>query len=141
EASLSQAGRDRITRGPKPYGFVGLNPITLTPAGDAYINGPRPHEAFTRQILKFQMPSPYPYHVDKGDTYSIKSYLEMLRLISETGSLSKDEIASFIIPMVHFDMYDDVKERILEFRQRVESADRSKTNYNRIYDEIYTDEV
>jgi hypothetical protein len=65
----------------------------------------------------------------------------MLRLISETGSLSKDEIASFIIPMVHFDMYDDVKERILEFRQRVESADRSKTNYNRIYDEIYTDEV
>lgn len=141
EASLSQAGRDRVTRGPKSYGFVNLDPIALTPAGDAYINGPRPHEAFTRQIVKFQMPSPHPYHVDKGKTYSIKPYLEMLRLIQETGSLSKDEIAAFVMPMVHVNMYSDIKQRILDFRKLLVEADRSKTNYSRLYDKAYTEEI
>lgn len=57
---LDFKGRDRITRGPKALGLVELSPtIQLTNAGEAYLYGKRPYEIFTRQLLKFQLPSPY----------------------------------------------------------------------------------
>lgn len=54
------SARDRITRSPQGLGFVDLSPtIQLTEAGESFIHGNRPHEIFLRQLLKFQLPSPY----------------------------------------------------------------------------------
>ena len=56
----SFSARDRINRAPKALGFIDLAPkITLTNAGKAFVYGKRPQEAFLRQILKFQLPSPF----------------------------------------------------------------------------------
>ena len=54
------AARDRITRAPKALGFVDLKPvIQLTPAGKVLLRERRTHEIITKQLLKFQLPSPY----------------------------------------------------------------------------------
>lgn len=79
------SARDRITRAPKSLGFVDLKPvIKLTEAGNALVYGNRPKEIFLRQLLKFQLPSPY--HVEYKSiqgTFYIRPYLEILRLIRE----------------------------------------------------------
>ena len=137
---LDFKARDRITRAPKSLGLVNLSPqIALTEAGEAYLYGPRPHEIFTRQLLKFQLPSPY--HVDKGKTYWIRPYLELLRLIDELETLSKNEIAAFVTQLVHFRKYDEVKEKIRAFREAVKQLDRSKTRYNRYFHQVFSAEI
>ena len=84
------AARDRITRAPKALGFVDLKPtIELTEAGKQLVSEKRVHETITRQLLKFQLPSPY--HTDKQDRFYVKPYLEFLRLVKAVGSLSKTE--------------------------------------------------
>ena len=56
------SARDRINRAPKALGFINLKPhIELTEAGIAFVYGKRPQEIFLRQLLKFQLPSPYDY--------------------------------------------------------------------------------
>lgn len=60
ENDAAFSARDRINRAPKSLGFVRLSPtITLTPAGEALISSKRKDEVFLRQMLKFQIPSPY----------------------------------------------------------------------------------
>lgn len=139
DEDLALAARDRITRAPKALGFVRLDPISLTEAGDAYINGPRPSEAFTRQLLKFQFPSPN--HVDRGHNYWVRPYLELLRLTQELGYLSKDEIAAFVTELIHIDAYEGVKQKIKAFRASVEGIDRNKTNYANTFDDAYTRQI
>ena len=57
------AGRDRITRAVKSYGFIDLEPtVQLTEVGAELIKSKRPHEVFLKQMLKFQLPSYY--HTD-----------------------------------------------------------------------------
>jgi len=52
--------RDRINRAPKSLGFVTLSPtIELTAAGQEVIQTKRKEEIFLRQLLKFQLPSPF----------------------------------------------------------------------------------
>ena len=54
------SARDRINRAPKALGFVILSPtIQLTLAGEELVNSRRKEEIFLRQLLKFQLPSPY----------------------------------------------------------------------------------
>ena len=54
------SARDRINRAPKSLGFVTLSPtISLTPAGKLLLHSKRKEEIFLRQLLKFQVPSPY----------------------------------------------------------------------------------
>jgi hypothetical protein len=56
----SFSARDRINRAPKSLGFVVLSPdISLTPAGLELVNSRRKDEIFLRQLLKFQVPSPF----------------------------------------------------------------------------------
>ena len=57
------------------------------------MSGTRIDEAFTRQLLKFQLPSPYHTQSSKIE-FKVKPYLELLRLINDVGSLSKTEIAA-----------------------------------------------
>ncbi len=108
--------RDRINRAPKSLGFVDLKPtIQLTDAGKEYIYGPRPDEIFLRQLLKFQLSSPY--HVDKSGAYAAKPYLELIRLIFDLGGLTKTEIALFVIQLTNVSAYSEVKDKILAFRE------------------------
>ena len=57
---MAFSARDRINRAPKALGFVDLKPvIKLTKPGKQLIRGKRTEEVLLRQLLKFQLPSPY----------------------------------------------------------------------------------
>ena len=54
------SARDRITRGPKTLGLVNLKPvISVTDPGKMLFDDDLREEALLRQLLKFQLPSPY----------------------------------------------------------------------------------
>lgn len=123
------SARDRITRSPKGLGFVNLSPIIqLTEAGVAFVQGDRPHEIFLRQLLKFQLPSPY--HIEskkiKG-TFWGRPYLEIIRLIRELDYLTLDEFRIFVLQLTDYRNYDSVKNQILAFRkEKVNHKDQDK---------------
>lgn len=109
------AARDRITRAPKALGFVNLKPvIELTEAGKQLVSGKRIHETITRQLLKFQLPSPY--HTDKDNRFFVKPYLEFLRLVKTVGSLSKTETALFFLQLTQIGKFDEIVNKILKYR-------------------------
>jgi len=66
----------------------------LTQAGKLLLSGVRLDETFTRQLLKFQLPSPY-HTQSTALEFAVKPYLELIRLIYDLGSISKTEIALF----------------------------------------------
>jgi len=137
---LALKARDRITRGPKALGLVDIEPnVALTPAGYNYIYESFSDEAFTRQLLKFQLPSPF--HVDRKGTFFVKPYLELFRLIDDLGELSKDEIAAFAMQLIHLDKYEEIMNKIIEFRNVEKFIDRSKSNYDRFFDDQFTQEI
>jgi hypothetical protein len=134
------SARDRINRAPKALGFVDLSPtIQLTPAGDAFINGKRPHEAFTRQLMKFQLPSPF--HIDTSGGYFIKPYLELLRMVYVLDGLSKDEIALFFTELNHVQKFDSVKQKIIDFRNQRKALNRSKTSYAQLLSTTFENQI
>ncbi|WP_300569105.1 AlwI family type II restriction endonuclease [Flavobacterium sp.] len=109
------AARDRITRAPKALGFIDLKPtIQLTEVGKQLVSEKRSYEVITKQLLKFQLPSPY--HTDKQDLFFVKPYLEFLRLVKAVGSLSKTEIALFFLQITKVDKFDEVVAKINKFR-------------------------
>lgn len=114
----SFSARDRINRAPKALGFVDLKPyIELTDAGKALINGKRTQEIFLRQLLKFQLPSPF--HAENksiSGTFYIRPYLEILRLIRELNHLTFDELKIFGMQLTDYRKYDIIKNKILTFR-------------------------
>lgn len=112
------AARDRITRAPKSLGFVSLKPvIQLTKAGVDLINEKRLPELFTKQLLKFQLPSPY-HTQSKTIDFKVRPYLELLRLIYEIEYISKTEMALFFIQLTNYEKFDTIKNKILDFRTR-----------------------
>lgn len=115
------AARDRITRAPKALGFVQLKPfIQLTNAGNQLVDQKRLPELFTKQLLKFQLPSPY--HTQSPTVnFNVRPYLELLRLINELGSISKTEIALFFLQLVNYNKFDEIKKKILSFREKRKS--------------------
>lgn len=130
KGELDFKARDRINRGPKALGFVNLSPsIELTEAGKNFINGKRPEEILLKQLLKFQLPSPY--HKQKNSNFKIKPYLELLRLIHELDGLKKIEIAIFVIQLINIKDYEVIKNKILRFRNDLKTLDRQKTSYNK----------
>lgn len=116
------SARDRITRAPKALGFVDLKPnIVLTEAGQAFISGNRPQEIFLRQLLKFQLPSPY--HVENNNiagTFYIRPYLEIMRLVRELEYITFDELKIFVLQMTDYRQFDNIKAAILAFRDEKE---------------------
>lgn len=117
------SARDRISRAPKALGFVELKPvIRLTEVGRKFVYGKDPKPVFLRQLLKFQLPSPYhkEYSGISG-TFRIRPYLEMMRLIYELGMLSLDEIKIFALQLTNYQKYDEIKRRIRKFREKLES--------------------
>lgn len=123
------AARDRITRAPKAFGFVDLQPIVnLTLAGKILLSGKRTDETFTRQLLKFQLPSPY--HTQSTTIeFAVRPYLELIRLIYDLGSLSKTEIALFFSQLTHYNKYEEIVSKILNFRSQSKSFIGSRKTY------------
>ena len=113
------SARDRINRAPKALGFVDLKPqINLTDAGHALLFGKRPHEVFLRQLLKFQLPSPF--HVESAEisgTFYVRPYLEIMRLIRDLEFLTFDELKIFAVQLTDFRNFDLIKNKILKFRK------------------------
>lgn len=126
ENDPSFSARDRINRAPKAYGFVTLTPtIQLTPAGVELITAKRKQNVFFRQLLKFQLPSPYHRLKDNGADFYVKPFLEIFRLIRHFGSLKFDELQIFGMQLINYNYFDKIVEKIEQFR-----IDRAKTKKN-----------
>jgi len=132
------SARDRINRAPKALGFVILSPvIQLTPAGEELVNSRRKEEIFLRQLLKFQVPSPYHKPTIKAANFWIKPYLELFRLVRHFGSLKFDELRLFGLQLTDYRDFDHIVLKIEQFR--VEKA-QNQGNYRRFYQEyIYSE--
>lgn len=140
------AARDRITRAPKAFGFIDLQPnVKLTQAGELLLTEKRLDETFTRQLLKFQLPSPY-HTQSKTVNFAVKPYLELLRLIKDVGSLSKTEIALYFSQLTNIDKYDLIVSKIQNFRAESKKYVGSRKMYvaacfEKEIIEIFEDEI
>lgn len=134
------SARDRINRAPKSLGFVDLKPhIALTDAGQALISGKRPQEIFLRQLLKFQLPSPY--HIENRTiegTFYVRPYLELLRLVRELEYITFDELKIFAVQLTDYRKFDEIKAAILVFRAEKENH---RGEYKHFVNDIWTDAV
>ena len=134
------SARDRINRAPKALGFVDLKPhVELTEAGKAFVFGKRPQEVFLRQLLKFQLPSPF--HKENksiAGTFCIRPYLEILRLVRQLGFLTFDELKIFAVQLTDYQKYEAIKEKILAFRAEKEQR---KGEYKRYVSDTWTSAI
>lgn len=111
------SARDRINRSPKSLGFITLTPtINLTPAGIELVTAKRKDEIFLRQLLKFQVPSPFHKPSKNSAEFYVKPYLELFRLVRHFGSLKFDELMIFGLQLVDFREFDIVVSKINTFR-------------------------
>lgn len=113
------SARDRINRAPKALGFVDLKPkIKLTEAGENFISEKRTEEVLLRQLLKFQLPSPYHREPSEFEgIFCVKPYLEIFRLIYELGTISFDELMIFGMQLTHYNKFDSIVAEIRRFRR------------------------
>jgi len=141
------SARDRINRAPKALGFVTLSPVIgLTAVGQELIQTKRKEEIFLRQLLKFQLPSPYHKPTGKAATFWVKPYLEVFRLIRHFGSLNFDEIMLFGLQLVDYRIFDNIVAKIEQYRiARVHTGKNYKSFRNEYLTEelkaIYSDEI
>jgi hypothetical protein len=141
------SARDRINRAPKALGFVTLSPtIALTKAGQELIETKRKEEIFLRQLLKFQLPSPFHIPTEKATNFYVKPYLEMFRLIRHFGSLRFDEIMSFGLQLVDYRLFGSITAKIEQFRIEKATTELSYKafKHNQLQTElqtIYKDEI
>ena len=139
--------RDRVNRAPKALGLVDLKPvIKLTNAGKEYVYGPRPYDIFTKQLLKFQLHSPF--HADRDDRFSVKPYLEFMKFIKDLNGVTKTEMALFGIQLVSHANYEEIKHKIEKFRIEVKNRDKNisyKEHINRVFEcelrTVYSEEI
>lgn len=141
------SARDRINRAPKALGFVLLKPtIGLTRAGEALINSKRKEEIFLRQLIKFQVPSPYHKPTQKAAEFWVKPYLELFRLVRHFGSLRFDELRLFGLQLTDYREFDNIVLKIENFRaEKAQNKGRYKVFYkDYLYSElreIYADRI
>lgn len=133
------SARDRINRAPKALGFVILSPtIQLTPAGEELVNSRRKDEIFLRQLLKFQVPSPFHKPTENSAEFWVKPYLELFRLVRHFGSLKFDELMIFGLQLVDYREFDTIVEKINQFR--IAKA-QNEGNYKRFRSEYFDREL
>jgi hypothetical protein len=141
------SARDRINRAPKSLGFVTLSPtIQLTTAGQELIATKRKEEIFLRQLIKFQLPSPFHKPTDKAADFWVKPYLEIFRLIRYFGSLKFDEVQILGLQLVDYKLFGNIVAKIEKFR--IDKA-QNEQNYKKFRTEyllnelrtIYKDEI
>lgn len=117
------SARDRITRGPKSLGLVALDKIALTPAGAAFLDDTLFGEALLRQLLKFQLPSPF-HRAGKNvkGVFWVRPYLEILRLVDALGRLAFDELTLYAMQLTDYRRFEETVEAVRDFRIRKERA-------------------
>lgn len=141
------SARDRINRAPKALGFVVLSPtITLTPAGEELVNSRRKDEIFLRQLLKFQVPSPFHKPSENSAEFWVKPYLELFRLIRHFGSLKFDELMIFGLQLVDYRQFENVVSEINDFRTAKAQNEGNYKKFRAEYleselHEIYSDDI
>jgi len=124
---------------PKALGFVILSPtISLTDAGKELIQTKRKEEIFLRQLLKFQLPSPFHKPTIKSANFWIKPYLEIFRLVRHFGSLKFDEVQIFGIQLVDYKLFDNIVAKIEKFR--IDKA-QNEQNYKKFRAEYLFNEL
>lgn len=133
------SARDRINRAPKSLGFVVLKPkIKATPAGEQLIVSSRKDEIFLRQLMKFQIPSPYHNPSDSASHFYVKPYLEILRLIRTLGGLTFDELQIFGMQLVDYHLFNRVVSKIKKFRIKKKEF---KGNYKKFREQYLMSEL
>lgn len=122
---LAFSARDRINRGPKALGFVDIKPtVFLTEAGKNFLDEETAEEALLRQLLKFQLPSPYHTETEPlKSVFFVKPYLEIFRLIYTMGKVTFDELMIFGMQLTHYKKFDKIVAKIQRFRD-----ERAKTS-------------
>lgn len=141
------SARDRINRAPQSLGFITLSPnINLTPAGKALISHKRTEEIFLRQLLKFQIPSPFHVPSKKASVFCVKPYLEIFRLIHFLGTLKFDELKIFALQLTDYHNFDIIVKKIEKFRTEKAKYNGSYRNFVGKYfenelREIYSQEL
>lgn len=141
------SARDRINRGPKALGFVDLDKIALTPSGWRFLDDDLAEEALIRQLLKFQLPSPF--HKSNPNikrTFCVRPYLEILRLVQKLGRLAFDELCIFGMQLTDWHDFDKIAESVREFRI---AKGKHKGSYKKFFHtmqhevvaEIYKEEI
>ncbi len=148
EKDMALSARDRITRAPKALGFVDLKPvIKLTEPGKKLISGKRTEEVLLRQLLKFQLPSPYHKEPEQfGGLFAVKPYLEIFRLIYKLGTLSFDELMIFGMQLTHYNRFETVVAEIEQFRRMKAYAETSYKVFKGTYlrnevEKIYRNDI
>lgn len=124
---LAFSARDRINRGPKALGFVNLAPaIAISNAGKMFLDEETVEETLLRQLLKFQLPSPYHMETRQlSGIFAVKPFLEIFRLIYTLKRVTFDEIMIFGMQLTHYDKFPKIVEKILKFR-----SDRKNSSQN-----------
>ena len=119
EKDKAFSARDRINRAPKALGFVDLKPqIKITDAGKNFISGKRTEEVLLRQLLKFQLPSPYHEEMKELEgIFCVKPYLEIFRLIYALETISFDELMIFGMQLTHYNKFDSIVDEIRTYRR------------------------
>jgi hypothetical protein len=139
EKDPSFSARDRINRAPKAYGFVKLLPtIQLTPAGEKLIISKRKQEVFFRQLLKFQLPSPYHELSANGADFCVKPFLEIFRLIRHFGTLKFDELQIFGLQLTNYNRFDEIVTKIEQYRIAKETTE---LQYSAFRKQVQEDEI
>ena len=138
QGDLAFSARDRINRAPKALGFVDLTPtIQLTAVGKNFIENKRKEEVLLRQLLKFQLPSPF-HIATENDIFYIKPYLEILRLIRVLEKITFDELLIFGMQLTNFFKFEDIVNKIKEFRLEKENY---KGKYKQFFNEKLNNEL
>ena len=129
-------------------GFVDIKPeIALTDAGRNFLDEELCQETLLRQMLKFQLPSPFHAETSRNSGYfCVKPYLEIFRLIYTLGHITFDELMIFGMQLVRYSDFDTIIEKIWRFRQAKEESHVSyKTFMGQYRDnelrEIYAEEI
>lgn len=141
------SARDRINRTPKALGFVVLSPVVhITEAGKELMQTKRKEEIFLRQLLKYQLPSPYHKPTDKAADFWVKPYLEIFRLIRHFGSLKFDELMMFGLQLVDYRLFDSIVEKIEQFRNEKVQSEKGYKSFKHEYltkelHAIYNEEI
>lgn len=147
-SDMAFSARDRINRGPKALGFVDLKPtVQLTDAGTNFVDEDLCEEALLRQLLKFQLPSPYHTTTPGSEgTFFVKPYLEIFRLIYTLEKVTFDEIMIFGMQLTNHTKFDEIVSKIQEFRRAKLSHAGSYKAFmgeyrDREIEEIYNEEI
>lgn len=133
------SARDRINRIPKALGLITLPVIGYSDAGKEFVESENnKEEILLRQLLKFQLPSPYHPLGKSATDYNVKPYLEILRLIYDLDGLTFDELQIFGMQLVNYTKYEGIVAKIKNFRTQKEAY---KGKYKELKQQIFYTEA